>query len=92
MELLSEFELVDTEQKWMKEAACRGKSKGEDGSDIFFPEVGYNKYMKDARALCQSCIVRQRCLDFAMNNEITHGIWGGKSAAERKSLRKWLNS
>ena len=33
------------------------------------------------------CPVRQPCLDYALGNAITHGIWGGLAERERRALR-----
>lgn len=86
MDLFAEFELVDTEQKWMKRAACKGMP-----TEVFFPEAGYNKHKKLAEETCRVCPVRLRCLDFALNNKISHGIWGGMAGGSRKKYRRWLS-
>jgi len=40
-----------------------------------------------AAALCQSCALRQQCLDWAV---ATHqiGVWGGTTAFQRTNIRK----
>lgn len=40
-----------------------------------------------AKAICSGCEIRSRCLAAAMANEEEHGIWGGKTAAERDAYR-----
>lgn len=44
------------------------------------------KDIMDAQKVCQRCPVRERCLDYAINNNITHGIWGGLTTRARREL------
>ena len=84
MEILSTFEMNDTDMSWQDEAACK------DSDADFFPESGYNTApIKAALAVCAKCSVRERCLQFAMDNKIEHGIWGGKTAPNRSTLRRY---
>lgn len=39
-----------------------------------------------AKAICAHCPVRCECLDYAIRIREPHGIWGGLSEYERKSL------
>lgn len=78
MELLSEFELKDKDQSFMDEGACYGM-----GADKFFSHKGQNNKVAEAKAVCAQCPVRARCLAFALNNSIVHGVWGGTSGIER---------
>lgn len=79
MELLSELSLVDSESRWMDKAACKGMD-----FNTFFPKIGHSDLAKMARTVCESCPVQVRCLEFANNNNIMYGIWGGLSVLERK--------
>ena len=46
-----------------------------------------------ARRVCAACPVRQPCLDYAITNRITHGIWGGLAERERRALRSgWVRA
>jgi predicted unusual protein kinase regulating ubiquinone biosynthesis (AarF/ABC1/UbiB family) len=39
------------------------------------------------------CPVRQPCLDYAISNRITNGIWGGLTERERRTLRSgWVQA
>ena len=78
MELLSEWELVDTDDRFREHAACKGADK-----DIFFPEGSPRAAFKRAAAICTGCQVRRDCLRFALNNQIMYGVWGGLSPKER---------
>ena len=66
--------------RWRELAACRGTDL-----EVFFP--GRGKSAGPARQICAACPVRQPCLDCAITNRITHGIWGGLSERERRALR-----
>jgi WhiB family redox-sensing transcriptional regulator len=82
MELLSEWSLSDKGQDWKDEAACLGLNGA-----MFFPGEN-NHYDPQAFTICRRCPVRERCLMFAMNNEIAYGIWGGLTPPERQRLRR----
>lgn len=68
-----------TEVTWQDEAKCKGMSP-----ELFFPEG--SKGIAEAKRVCSLCPVNSKCLDYALDNEIMFGIWGGKSARERASL------
>ena len=58
---------------------------------MFFPERGESA--EPARRVCAACPVRQPCLDYAISNRITHGIWGGLTERERRALRSgWVRA
>jgi WhiB family transcriptional regulator, redox-sensing transcriptional regulator len=54
--------------------------------EAFFPEKGGST--RTAKRVCRSCEVRAECLDYALEHEIHHGIWGGMSEQERRHLRR----
>jgi hypothetical protein len=59
--------------------------------EVFFPERGESA--GPARQVCATCPVRQPCLDYAISNRITHGIWGGLTERERRALRSgWVSA
>jgi WhiB family redox-sensing transcriptional regulator len=82
MELFSEWMLNDTDDRFMKHAACKGLDRS-----MFFPERGANAVIKKAKAVCASCPVQEDCLRFAMNNRIQFGVWGGTTAYQR--IKRW---
>lgn len=47
---------------------------------------------QQAKALCHTCVVRARCLEYALESErdvekrSRHGIWGGLTPEERWKL------
>ncbi|WP_274918022.1 WhiB family transcriptional regulator [Streptomyces sp. WZ-12] len=52
--------------------------------EVFFPPLDRNT--DQARAACTACPIIEACLDYALRNEVRHGVWGGLSARERKRL------
>jgi hypothetical protein len=58
---------------------------------VFFP--GRGEAAGPARRVCAACPVRQPCLDYAISNRISHGIWGGLTERERRALRSgWVRA
>lgn len=66
---------------WQDRAACRGVK----APDVFFPDTGTSP--APARAVCKGCPVAEECLQFALAEGIREGVWGGKTATERRRLR-----
>ena len=72
--------------RWRELAACHGADL-----NLFFPERGESA--EPARQVCAACPVRQPCLDYAISNRITHGIWGGLTERDRRALRSfWVRA
>jgi WhiB family transcriptional regulator, redox-sensing transcriptional regulator len=65
---------------WRYRAACRGTDLS-----VFFP--GRGESAEPARQICAGCPVRQLCLDYALSQGITDGIWGGLTERDRRPLR-----
>jgi WhiB family redox-sensing transcriptional regulator len=42
-----------------------------------------------AQAICAECPLSVRCLEYAVNNNIEFGVWGGQTADERQQSRKY---
>jgi WhiB family redox-sensing transcriptional regulator len=83
MELEDAFKLADPDDSWVDKAKCHA------GDGIkWFPDQGERMQTKIAKEYCFDCQVKAECLSYAMKNEIIHGIWGGKSAYERKIIFK----
>ncbi|MEI2640468.1 MAG: WhiB family transcriptional regulator [Microthrixaceae bacterium] len=66
---------------WQLSANCLGVDP-----DLFFPERGAST--KEAKAVCQGCVVREECLEYALANGEKFGIWGGLSERERRRIRR----
>ena len=68
---------------WMADAKCA--SSGLD-PETWFPER-QPTVKAIAKRICQTCPVRQECLDFADQEGYDDGIWGGLDRDERKKLK-----
>ena len=66
---------------WKQFANCLGVDP-----DLFFPERGAST--KEAKRVCSACVVRQECLEYALENGEKFGIWGGMSERERRRVRR----
>ena len=66
---------------WQTHAACVGVDP-----DLFYPERGEDS--RPAKAVCAECIVATECLEYALANRETYGIWGGRSENQREQIRK----
>lgn len=66
-------------------AACAGIDV-----NTFFPTVGENVKAKQAIAICSSCPIRHRCLEYAMgfSSRDLPGIWGATTERHRDRLRR----
>lgn len=67
---------------WLDGALC-----AEVGGDLFFPEepVSQHNYAA-ARRICGACPVRVQCLQFALDEHIGEGMFGGLTPHERRKM------
>lgn len=68
-------------QTWRKRAACDGIDP-----DIFYPASEDESAAVEAKAICETCPVRQPCLEHALANREREGIWGGMTERERRRV------
>jgi WhiB family transcriptional regulator, redox-sensing transcriptional regulator len=66
---------------WRDQAACIGEDP-----EIFFPPQYENATA--AKRICARCTVRGDCLDYALEHNLQHGIWGGISINKRRARRR----
>jgi len=66
---------------WMGRAICSGESP-----DVFFPSDGVG--VLRAQKICAECPVIDECLEYALANHISHGVWGGASERQRRRLQR----
>jgi WhiB family redox-sensing transcriptional regulator len=72
----------DLASGWQQFAECVQHA----GEVDFFPARGES--LRDAKAVCTVCPVKTECLEFALRLKVAHGVWGGLSERERRSLRR----
>ncbi len=69
---------------WQKDAAC-SLPENRDKMDYFFSKEIFEKY--EAKNLCFSCPVRAKCLQWALEHRVIHGVWGGRDEVDiRRTL------
>lgn len=72
-----------TDQHWRQRGACTTASAEE-----FFP-LGYGAdHATAAKKICGRCTEAPACLAWAVDNGVSTGVWGGRTAAERRKYGK----
>jgi WhiB family transcriptional regulator, redox-sensing transcriptional regulator len=69
------------DNNWMARGDCRYEPPA-----TFFPSDGVG--VEVAKRICATCPVREQCLEYALDNRIDHGVWGGTSERQRRRLLK----
>ena len=67
-------------EPWLLQAACVGKDV-----NIFYP--GRGRVAVEAKRICDSCVSTAECLEYALENNIHGGIFGGVSERARRAMR-----
>lgn len=71
---------------WRNHAACQTVDP-----ELFFP-VGKTKpeleHVDRAKEVCGNCPVRSQCLQYALETNQDHGIWGGLTEDERRAMKR----
>jgi WhiB family redox-sensing transcriptional regulator len=52
--------------------------------ELHFPDKGHST--APAKRVCMACEVRTECLEYALEHEEVHGVWGGLSYPQRRRL------
>lgn len=74
--------------EWTERALC-----SQTDPEAYFPKKGANgNLLKRVRAICDACPVKQDCLETALTNGIAHGVWGGTTGRQRRSMPGWVSS
>jgi WhiB family redox-sensing transcriptional regulator len=74
----------NTIDDWRDRAACRDADP-----ELFFPitDMGPGaRQTTEAKAVCGRCPVSAQCLDYALDNALDHGVFGGTTERERRAL------
>ena len=71
--------LLHDERPWVAYAACRDSDPY-----LFFP--GADGDTSKAVTICNSCAVKEQCLDYALTARERYGVWGGTTERERRRL------
>ncbi|MDX3586705.1 WhiB family transcriptional regulator [Streptomyces europaeiscabiei] len=76
--------------EWLRRAACVGEDP-----ELFFPVGTTGPAIDDvatAKRVCARCPVRRECLNWALGNRQTAGVWGGMGEEERTELLRRAGS
>jgi WhiB family redox-sensing transcriptional regulator len=65
--------------EWMNRGRCLGLKP-----EQFLPTDGLG--VEAAQMVCHLCDVRVECLEYALENRIESGVWGGASERERRRI------
>jgi WhiB family redox-sensing transcriptional regulator len=77
-------------RRWKLNAAC-----AESDPDTWFPTTDGDSPLTEvedhgraitAKRVCMTCLVRNECLQEALDRKEQHGIWGGLTTKERNRL------
>ncbi|MEU9245732.1 WhiB family transcriptional regulator [Streptomyces sp. NPDC048385] len=68
---------------WHMHGVCHGMDP-DDADATFFPLPRDHEAIAEAKALCAQCPVKRDCLNYALENVLKEGIWGGLTEAERR--------
>ena len=67
--------------EWMATGNCRVEPPA-----TFFPDDGVG--VEIAKRICADCAVKLPCLEYALENRIDEGVWGGTSERQRRRILK----
>jgi WhiB family redox-sensing transcriptional regulator len=67
--------------RWRVRASCRGLDPA-----LFFPDSDEGPAAQRAQQVCMPCPVREQCLQEALGNKETYGIWGGTTPRDRRRI------
>lgn len=82
------FKGIYDQDKWRNKARCKDTDM-----NLFFSESkGAGNMYFEARCICFQCPVQKNCLDFAVDNSIDNGIWGGMPYRERLKYHRGARS
>ncbi len=69
-----------TVEPWHKDRLC-----AQTDPDLWFPDKGGTS--REAKRICAACEVQTECLEYALEHNEQHGIWGGVGERERRRIR-----
>lgn len=69
---------------WQDKALCKGMT-----DKFFAPDVRVKtgaSFYREAIEVCKECPVRTECGEYAVKEEIMHGVWGGMTPNQRRVM------
>lgn len=77
-DMFMHFRLQEEDREWMRQGACRHRQDLD-----FFPENPRHPDVAEVVAVCNACVVSDKCLQYALKNGEMYGVWGGLLPHER---------
>lgn len=74
------------DHSWHSRGACHGMAPAR-ADKLFFHTVRDRRAIAEAKRTCAVCPVKKDCFNYAIDNEVRYGIWGGLTDKERQP---WL--
>jgi WhiB family redox-sensing transcriptional regulator len=74
---------------WRNAARCR-----EIDPELFFPvgeSVDAHMQAETAKAICRTCPVTEACAQWAIDNRMDSGVWGGLDETQLRNIRRHRN-
>jgi len=70
-----------TTQNWTEDAVCARSDP-----EAWFPDRG--RPNRQTKAMCDTCPVKDPCLQWALDHNEQYGIFGGTSHADRQKIKR----
>ena len=67
------------DMSWRQRGACRGLDP-----EVFYPIS--DEDAGEAKSICGACSAQEQCLEYALGNRETDGVWGGATERERRRI------
>ncbi len=76
--------MTNTTTRWQLRGSCRSEDP-----DLFFPLGTTGPALaqaEEAKYVCRRCPVMEQCQEWALDNRVDEGIWGGLDENQRRSI------
>jgi WhiB family redox-sensing transcriptional regulator len=80
VDMMDDLAQAAAADSWMSLGLC-----SQTDAETFFPVPGASP--AKAKQICAGCLVRTECLAYALDSDISHGVWGGTTEMERRRLK-----
>ena len=73
---------------WMDDASCQN----DPDPDLWFRGAELTQYAdrETAIGICSLCSVREKCLNYALTENLTDGIFGGLTPEQRRKINRLM--
>ncbi len=78
------------DHSWNSRGLCYGMDPA-DADELFFHAPRAHEAAAEAKSICGRCPVKKDCFNYALDNDIRHGMWGGLTEIERRPWHARVN-